>query len=103
MIATNFSTAILGPCPFRYLCAVGKRNIRILRHQLLDRLSELPGKEAHVVMRDGSTHFGLVRSATATQIEVRDVNAAWTHLGRHTHVLSMADVMEVIFDIVTAY
>jgi hypothetical protein len=100
---TKFSTTFLAPCPFRYLCTVGKRNIRVLRHQLSDRLSELPGKEAHVVMRDGSTHFGLVISASATQIEVRDANAAWTQRKRHTHILPMTDVMEVIFDIVTAF
>jgi hypothetical protein len=100
---TNLSTAFQAPCPFPYLCGVGKRNIRILRHQLLDRLTELPGKEVHVVLRDGSTHFGTVRSATTTHIEVVDVNAAWTNRKRHTHLISMADVMEVIFDIVTAF
>lgn len=82
---------------------MGKRNIRILRHQLLDRLAELPGKEAHVVMRDGNTHFGTVLSATAADITVRDANAAWTSRKRHTHRLPLAEVMEVIFDIVTAY
>lgn len=82
---------------------MGKRNIRILRHQLLDRLAELPGKEAHVVMRDGSTHFGTVIQASAIRLEVRDANAAWTSRKRHTHLLSTTEVMEVIFDIVTAY
>lgn len=69
----------------------------------MDRLAELPGKEVHVVMRDGSTHFGTVLSGTSSDLSVRDANAAWTSRKRHTHRLPLAEVMEVIFDIVTAY
>jgi hypothetical protein len=82
---------------------VGKRNIRIQRHELPQRLREIEGKEVHVVMMDGKTHFGLLISADASALHLRDANAKWTSLRRHSQVLPLDGIMEVIFDLVTAY
>ena len=86
-----------------YLCAVGKRNIRIRRDQLARRLSELPGEEIHVILLGGTTYNGKCVEAKAGEIVLRDANARWTSLRRHTHRISTQDVLEVIFDKVTDY
>jgi small nuclear ribonucleoprotein (snRNP)-like protein len=82
---------------------VGTRNIRISRRQVAERLSEIDGREVHIVLRDGRTFFGKVVSVSPAQISIRDVNARWTSLKRHTHALSLDDIIEVILDTVTDY
>lgn len=82
---------------------MGTRNIRISRRQLVDKLAEIDGQSAHIVLRDGKTFSGKVVSVSPTQIKVRDVNAAWTSLKRHTHPISLDEIMEVILDTVTDY
>lgn len=82
---------------------MGKRNIRIRRHELQNRAAELKNEEAHVVLLDGRTYFGRVLDANAETLTIRDVNARWTSVKRHTHQLPLSDIMEVIFDKVTQY
>jgi hypothetical protein len=74
-----------------------------MRSQLTERLGEIDGKNAHVVLLDGKTHSGLVIAADSKQITIRDFNARWTNLRRHTHHLALEDIMEVILDTVTEY
>ena len=82
---------------------MGKRNVRILHHQLRDRLEETRDQEVHVILRDGTTFFGRVTNIFADAIEVQDINARWTSKKRHTHKLPLTYIMEVIFDIVAGY
>lgn len=82
---------------------MGKRNIRIRRHELANRLGELKNQEAHVILLDGRTFFGKVTETAPQSLTIVDVNARWTSLKRHTHQLALADIMEVIFDQVTEY
>lgn len=82
---------------------MGKRNIRIRRHELPERLDELQEEEVHVVLLDGRTFFGKVFATSPEALTLRDVNANWTNVKRHTHLLPLKDIMEVIFDKVTEY
>lgn len=82
---------------------MGKRNIRIFRHQLPDRSQEIKDQEGHVILRDGTTFFGRVKEADRTHIQIQDVNARWTSIKKHTHKIPITDVLEVIFDVVAEY
>lgn len=82
---------------------MGKRNVRILRHQLSDRREELLDREVHIILLNSTTFFGKVLSTDSTSIEVQDINARWTNKKKHTHKISMIDIMEVIFDVVAEY
>ena len=82
---------------------MGKRNVRILRQQLPDRLSELEGKEVHVVLTDGTTRFGKILGTTSDRITLQDLNAGWTSRKRHTHHIPLAQIMEAIYDLVADY
>ncbi|MCB9232256.1 MAG: hypothetical protein H6581_11365 [Bacteroidia bacterium] len=82
---------------------MGKRNVRILKNQLSERLAELPGKEVHLVMRDGSTSFGTVTQAGAGFVELRDANLHWYNKHKHLHQFPLEKIMEIIFDEVTPW
>ena len=86
-----------------YLCKVGKRNVRIRRKDLKRRLPHLQGEEVHVILLDGRTFAGKVTAVAEESLTVRDANARWTSLKRHTHQIPLNDVLEVIFDKVTDY
>ncbi len=82
---------------------MGKRNIRIFRHQLPERLHELENLEVHVILRNGTTFFGRVKDANPDFIQIQDINARWTSIKKHTHKIPLDDVLEVIFDVVAEY
>ncbi|MEM0998365.1 MAG: hypothetical protein AAGN35_14995 [Bacteroidota bacterium] len=82
---------------------MGTRNIRIMRSQIAERRDEITGQIAHVVLRNGKTHSGVVIEADAESLTVRDTNARWTSRKRHTHRVPLVEIMEVILDTVTKY
>lgn len=86
-----------------YLCQVGKRNIRILRHELSSRISEIKDLEVQVILLNGKTWFGKVVRIDSQSITVQDANAQWTNVRRHSHLIQLPDIMEVIFDLVSDY
>lgn len=82
---------------------MGKRNVRIPRQELASRLHEIADLEVHVILTDGTTHFGRIVETHPTEIILRDVNARWTSIRRHTHKIPLTNITEVILDIVAEY
>ena len=82
---------------------MGKRTIRILKKDIPNHLDSLPGKEAHVVGRDGITYFGTVESANRNEVVIRDGNSAWYNRKKHRHILPIASIYEIILDLVSDY
>jgi hypothetical protein len=78
---------------------MGTRTIRIPRSKIEARLSELPGQTAQVVMLDGVTHAGVVKSATADGLVILDANAQWTNVARHSQNLALKDIYFIILDV----
>jgi len=82
---------------------MGKRNVRIPRQELASRLHEIADLEVHVILTDGTTRFGHIIKTQASEITLRDINARWTSIKKHTHKIPLNTVVEVIFDIVAEY
>jgi|GEM_PF-2556983 hypothetical protein len=82
---------------------MGKRNVRIHQAVLANRLSELNGKIAHVILKDGTTFSGEVTKASLDGIVLVDCNAKWTQIRSHTHQIPLEKVEEVIYDLIAAY
>jgi hypothetical protein len=86
-----------------YICAMGKRTIRIPRSKIESQLAELPGKAAQVVMLDGKTHQGWIKSAEKETIVIADANAEWTSNARHAQKLAVADIHFLILDVISPW
>ncbi len=54
-------------------------------------------------MLEGTTYAGKCMEVKPDALVIRDANARWTSLRRHTHTLPLSDILEVIFDKVTDY
>ena len=82
---------------------MGKRNVRIFRHQIPDRLQEIDQQEVHAILLDGTTFFGRVLGSKDGKLEIQDINARWTSKKKHTHRIPFKDISEIIFDVVAEY
>ncbi len=82
---------------------MGKRTIRIPRSKIEAQLMELPGKAAQIVMLDGTTHAGQIKSAEKSVLVIADANAAWTSESRHAQKLAIADIQFIILDVISPW
>jgi len=77
---------------------MGRRTIRILARQLQDRLSEIHEKDVQLITWEGKTYFGLARIKEGNSVLLEDKNVAWYNRKKHSHLLKLSEIREVIFD-----
>ena len=82
---------------------MGKRTIRIPRSKIQSRLGELLGQVAQVVMLDGKTHSGIVKTAAADALVLSDANAEWTNTSRHSQKLAFTDIHFILLDVISSW
>jgi hypothetical protein len=75
---------------------MGKRQIRILRKDLLPKQVEIVGRKGHVILSDHVVHNGLILEISAAHLLLENPRK-----GRHQ--LKMATIVEVVYDQETEY
>ncbi|MEL6255576.1 MAG: hypothetical protein AAFR87_26465 [Bacteroidota bacterium] len=77
---------------------MGTRSERFSGKRLHSEAKSLLGKEAHVILWEGSTYFGDLIDVEEGRIKLRDKNARWYNLNNHTHDFDIEKIREVIVD-----
>jgi len=75
---------------------VGKRQVRILRNDILRKRIEIQGKQGHVILADHVVHNGQILDVTENHLLLRDPRF-------NQHRLELAAIQEVIYDKETDY
>ncbi len=70
---------------------MSKRMIRIFSPNITDSLPKLLNQELHVVLYNGHTVFGRLKSFTAFCLLIND-------LRNHIHEIKLTDIEEIILD-----
>lgn len=74
---------------------MGKRIVRLLPSEIAAKTPELIGREAHIVLRNGTTLRGRVQAISAIEIHVTDSNSRWYNARKHLHIVPMTEVAEL--------
>ncbi len=77
---------------------MGTRSDRFSGKRLRSEVKSLLGKEAHIVLWEGSTYFGDLVEAAEGRLKLRDKNARWYNQKDHTHDFELENIREVIID-----
>ena len=75
---------------------MGKRQIRILRKDILAKQSEILGKTGHVILSDHVVFNGLIEEINQTHLKLRDPRF-------NQHNLEIAAIEELVYDKETEY
>lgn len=75
----------------------GTRTLRLTAPQFA-RLHEHLGSQVQVVLKDGQTRLGILRSVVADHLVIHDPNLAWYQRRRHTHKVMFGSIQEVWID-----
>jgi hypothetical protein len=70
---------------------VGKRQTRIFRADLAKHTSNLPGKEANVLLSNQTTLHGYIRQMEGNTLLLQDLRGK-------THLLKLDDIEEIMLD-----
>lgn len=70
---------------------MSRRLVRLFPPQVESQLSKLQEHELHVVLFDGNTHFGRLKSTSSQLLTLRDLRG-------HEHAIALADVQEIVYD-----
>jgi hypothetical protein len=80
---------------------MGKRIIRVYAHQILENKEKFLQKAADVILWNGKTYFGDILSINAENIELQGKGTVWYNRKKHTHLIPIADVREMITTVVS--
>lgn len=77
---------------------MGRRIYRLLNTQIsAEALKPVQGQDVEVILKDGSTYVGTLRSIEATRLLLEAPQATWYNRKKHRHWLPLNQVQEVSF------
>ncbi|WP_026462860.1 hypothetical protein [Adhaeribacter aquaticus] len=75
---------------------MGKRQVRVLRKDIIAKQAEFLGKSGHVILSDHVVFNGLIEEINPTQLKLRDPRFK-------KHFLEISAIEELVYDIETEF
>lgn len=80
---------------------MGKRIIRVYSQQILENKEKFVHKSADVILQNGKTYFGDILEIDAENIHLLGKGTYWYNRKKHTHLIPISEVREMITTVVS--